>query len=75
MSAITLEPNTDYVRAYQSLYGVTLRLALEYDALPPAGRGGGINGNDKSSAYALAIKDVCADGDADVRPTNISNRH
>ena len=55
------QPGIDYVRAYQGLYGVTLRLATEYASLPPGGGGDGLNGNSQATAYGQALKDVCAD--------------
>ena len=55
------QPGIDYVRAYQGLYGVTLRLATEYASLPPGDGGGGLNGNSQATAYGQALKDVCAD--------------
>ena len=59
-----LQPDTDYVRAYQALYGVTFRLATEYASLPPGDGGGGLNGNRQATAYGQALRDVCADNNA-----------
>ena len=61
----TLKADTDYVRAYQALYGVTFRLATEYASLPPGDGGGGLNGNSRGTAYGQALKDVCADNFSD----------
>jgi hypothetical protein len=60
-----LQPDIDYVRAYQGLYGVTLRLATEYASLPPGNGGGGLNGNSQATAYGQALRDVCADNFGD----------
>ena len=62
----TLKPGIDYVHAYQSQYGISSRLANEYAALP-ATAGAGINS--KASAYGLAIKSVCSDGQSSTYTT------